>query len=140
MALAFIRVWKFASKNVSSSHRIFLKSQWKVDQIISSERSAEALFVALRAFHRPSGLASSQNVYFCFEPFAGKLDFFLNGFKLSWNTIDGLATVPITSMMETTNRVVLRWRGDPQETPHLPEHFKAWLEISNDDQLDPQRS
>ena len=66
-----------------------------------------------------------------------KQAFFLNGIELSWNIIDGLATVPITSMMEPTNRVELRWRGAPQETPHLPEHFKAWLEISNDSQIDP---
>lgn len=122
---------------MSSPHRISLKSHWKVEQKIPTEHSSESEFLALRAFHRPSGLANSQNVYFCFEPFARKLDFFLNDSKLSWDIIDGLATVPITSMMETTNRVVLRWRGDPQETPHLPEHFKAWLEISNDDQIDP---
>ncbi len=44
----------------------------------------------------------------------------------------GLASVPITGMMEPFNRIELRWRSSPLESPQLPEHFAAWLEISDD--------
>ncbi len=108
-----------------------------MEQRIPSAPSLDAEFLAVRAFHCPTGISRLQHVCFCFEPFEVKQAFFLNGTELSLNIIDGLATVPITSMMEPTNRVELRWRGVPQETPHLPEHFKAWLEISNDSQIDP---
>ena len=128
------------SKNVSSQHRISLKSQWKVEKKELLEHPEQAEFSAFRAFHSPTGVTSLQSVCFCFEPIEPKPVFFLNGFELAWNKMGGLATVPITSMMKPMNRVELRWRGDPQETPHLPEHFKAWLEISNDSALDPEPS
>ena len=56
----------------------------------------------------------------------------INGLSRPLIVIGGLATVPITDMMESINRVELRWRGDPLATPQLPEHFAAWLEISDD--------
>ena len=130
-------MWRLASKNVSSPHRISLRSQWKVEQRSLSNPSGDAEFSAFRAFHCPTGISGIQQVRFCFEPFEVAQTFFLNGIELSWNIIDGLAMVPITSMMEPKNRVELRWCGAPQETPRLPEHFKAWLEISNDSQIDP---
>jgi hypothetical protein len=127
---------------VNSSHRISLTAQWNLEQKLLLEHSEEANFsaaefIAVRKFHLPTGLTRGQRVCFRFQPPGGKVLFFLNGRELSWNTIGGLATVTITSMMEPTNRVELRWRGIPQANPHLPEHFKAWLEISNDEQLDP---
>lgn len=136
MVLASTQVWRIPSKNVSSPHRISLRTHWKVEQRIPSDPSGEAEFLAFRVFHCPTGISRLQHVCFCFEPFEVRQAFFLNGIEIPWNIIDGLATVPITSMMEPKNRVELRWRGTPQETPYLPEHFKAWLEISNDSQID----
>ena len=137
MGPAYTQVLRFESKSVSSSHRISLKSQWKLEQRFHLDRTDQAEFLAVRAFHRPTGISNSQVVCICFEPLGANLEVFFNGFKITWNLIEGLATVPITGMMHSLNRVELRWRGDPQETPQLPEHFKAWLEISNGNQHEP---
>ncbi len=64
------------------------------------------------------------------------MDFSINDIHLPLSIIKGLATVPITGMMESVNRVELKWRGAPSEKPQLPEHFAAWLEISGDSPLD----
>ncbi len=61
------------------------------------------------------------------------IQFLINGLLQPWTMIMGLASVPITGMMESNNRVELRWRSSPLESPQLPEHFAAWLEISDDD-------
>ena len=56
----------------------------------------------------------------------------MNGVPQTLTTIRGLASVRITDMMESINRIELRWQSDSLETPQLPEHFAAWLEISDD--------
>ena len=61
----------------------------------------------------------------------------MNGVPQTLTTIRGLASVPITDMMESINRLELRWQSDSLEPPQLPEHFAAWLEISDDNYLTP---
>ena len=56
----------------------------------------------------------------------------MNGVPQTLTTIRGLASVRITDMMESINRLELRWQSDSLETPQLPEHFAAWLEISDE--------
>ena len=91
---------------------------------------------SVRTFHRPTGVSIKQIIRFCFEPASTDHRFLINGIQQPLSIIKGLATVPITSMMESFNRVELRWRGAPLEKPHLPEHFAAWLEILDDGPLD----
>jgi hypothetical protein len=73
-----------------------------------------------------------QVICFCFEPASTDFHFSINGIQQPLSIIKGLAKVPITGMMESFNRVELRWRGAPSKKPQFPEHFAAWLEISDD--------
>lgn len=122
----------FESRNVNSPHRISLKTNWKVDGRTEQDEPNRMEIFAFRSFHRPTGLSNGQIIRFCLEPVLADLHFLINGFSRPLIVIGGLATVPITDMMESINRVELRWRGDPMTTPQLPEHFAAWLEISDD--------
>ena len=121
----------FASRNVNSLHRISLKTNWKVDAQTEQAEPSRMDILAFRSFHRPTGLSNGQIVRFCLEPALADLHFLINGFSRPLIVIGGLASVPITDLMESINRVELRWRGDPMTTPQLPEHFGAWLEISD---------
>ena len=121
----------FASRNVNSPHRISLNTNWKVDGRTEQDEPNRMEILAFRSFHRPTGLSNGQIVRFCLEPALADLHFLINGFSRPLIVIGGLATVPITDLMESINRVELRWRGDPMTTPQLPEHFAAWLEISD---------
>ena len=117
---------------MNSTHRISLKTHWKVDGRTEQNESNRVEIFAFRSFHRPTGLSNSQVIHFCLEPAPSDLHFLINGLSRPLIVIGGLATVPITDMMESINRVELRWRGDPMATHQLPEHFAAWLEISDD--------
>ena len=122
----------FESRNVNSPHRISLKTNWKVDGRTELGEPNRMEFLACRSFHRPTGLSNSQAIRFCLEPAPADLRVLINGLSRPLMVIGGLATAPITDRMESINRVELRWRGDPLAAPQLPEHFAAWLEISDD--------
>ena len=122
----------FASRNVNSPHRISLKTHWKLDVRTEQDEPNRMEIRACRSFHRPTGLSNSQTIRFCLEPAPADLHVVINGLSRPLVFIGGLATVPITDMMESINCVELRWRGDRLATPQLPEHFAAWLEISDD--------
>ena len=117
---------------MNSTHRISLKTHWKVDGRTEQNESNRVEIFAFRSFHRPTGLSNSQVIHFCLEPAPADLHVVINGLSRPLVFIGGLATVPITDMMESINCVELRWRGDRLATPQLPEHFAAWLEISDD--------
>ncbi len=125
----------FASRNVSRPHRISLTSQWKVDGRLDPNNPSQLEISSVRTFHRPTGVSNKQVICFCFEPASTDHHFLINGIQQPLSIIKGLASVPITGMMESFNRVELRWRGAPLEKPQLPEHFAAWLEISDDSPL-----
>ena len=122
----------FASRNVNSPYRISLSNQWKIDLLVDPEDPKGLVIRSVRSFHRPSGLTAFQVLHFCFEPVPADIHFLINGMRQQVTTIMGLATVPITGMMESINRLELRWRCSPSESPQLPERFAAWLEISDD--------
>ena len=124
-----------ASRNVNSPHRISLKSQWKVDLLQDPEDPNSVVIRSIRSFYRPSGLTTNQVLRFCFEPAMADMQFLINGLNQPWTKNMGLASVPITGMMESINRIELRWRSSPSESPQLPEKFAAWLEISDDSQV-----
>ncbi len=105
---------------------------WKVHGRIELGEPNRMEFLACRSFHRPTGLSNGQVIRFCIEPALADFHVLINGLSRPLMVIGGLATVPITDMMESINRVELRWRGDPMETQQLPEHFAAWLDISDD--------
>jgi hypothetical protein len=129
MDRAFTLASRFTSKNVNKVHRITLKSNWKVDGRLERGATDGMEITATRLFHCPTGISESQELCFCFEPATHDTIFSLNGIQLSLTIIEGLATVPITVMMEAINRVEIRWRGEALETPRVPEYFAAWLEI-----------
>ncbi len=122
----------FASRNVNNPYRISLKTNWKLDAHTDLDAPNRIEIHACRSFHRPTGLSNSQVIRFCLEPTLADLHILINGHSRPWMAVGGLATVAITDMMESINRVELRWRGSPMATPQLPEHFAAWLEISDD--------
>ena len=133
MDRAYTQVSRFTSKNVNKAYRISLKSNWIVEgRVAPNEKPGETngmVFLAKRSFQCPTGLSETQTLRFCFLPASEDTIFFLNGVRKNWTILAGLATVPITDMKESTNRVELHWRGEALETPHVPEHFTAWLEI-----------
>ena len=128
---------RFVSRNVNSPHRISLKTHWQIDGQPEPDDPKRMEIRCLRSFHRPTGLSKSQVVRFCFEPILADICFLMNGVPHTLTTIRGLASVPITDMMESVNRLELRWQSDSLETPQLPEHFAAWLEISDENYLTP---
>ena len=132
MDRAFTLASRFTSKNVNKVHRISLKSNWKVDGRLEPGTTDWMEIAATRSFHFPTGISESQKLCFCFEPATHDTFFSLNGIRLTLTIIEGLATVPITVMIEAINRVEIRWRGEALETPRVPEYFAAWLEISDD--------
>ena len=127
-----IQATNFVSKSVSSFHKISLKSQWKSDAVGEVKSPCKPTVRFYRAFHRPTGLAENQVVRFCFATESVDVQFWLNGSQTPLSVIKGLASVPITSMMEPVNRVEIQWRNDPSTALPLPEHFEAWLEISDE--------
>lgn len=132
MDQAFTLASRFTSKNVSNSHRISLKSNWEVQGQFEPGETKEMEFVAKRAFHSPSGIACDQALHFSFVPTSADAILLVNGTHKAWTIMNGLATVPIRVMIGSINRVEIRWRGQALETPQLPEHFAAWLEISQE--------
>lgn len=136
MDLVFTLVMSFASRNVNRPHRISLNSQWKIDGRLDPNDPSQLEISSVRTFHRPSGVSIKQIIRFCFEPASTDIHFSINDIQQPLSIRKGLATVPITGMMESFNRVELRWRGAPLEKPQLPEHFAAWIEISDDSPLD----
>ena len=128
----FTQAMSSASRNVNSPYRISLNKQWKVDLLVDSVDPNSVVIRSVRSFHRPPGLTTSQFLRFCFDPAPADISFLINGLRQPVTTIMGLATVPITGMMEPINRIELRWRCGPLDSPQLPEHFAAWLEISDD--------
>ena len=133
MNRAFTQASRFTSKNVNKAYRISLKSNWKVEgRVALGETPNETNrmdFLAKRTFQCPTGISETQTLRFCFLPASEDTTFILNGVRQNWTILEGLATVPITIMIESTNRVELRWRGEALVTPQVPEHFTAWLEI-----------
>jgi len=125
---------------VNKAYRISLTSNWKVEgRVAPNEKPNETLgetirmkFLAKRSFQCPTGISKTQVLRFCFLPASEDTIFILNGVQQNWTILEGLATVPITVMIESTNRVELHWRGEALETPQVPEHFTAWLEISDE--------
>ena len=105
---------------------------WKVHGRIELGEPNRMEFLACRSFHRPTGLSNGQVIRFCLEPALADFHVLINGLSRTLIVIGGLATVPITNMLDSINRVELRWSGDPMATPQLFEHFSAWLEISDD--------
>ena len=136
MDRAFSLATRFTSKNVNKAYQISLKSNWKVEgRVVPSETLGETNgmeFLAKRSFQCPTGISETQTLRFCFLPASEDTIFILNGVRQNWTILEGLATVPITVMIESTNRVELHWRGEALETPQVPEHFTAWLEISDE--------
>ena len=136
MDRAYTQASRFTSKNVNKAYRISLKSNWKVEgHIAQNETPGETNrmeFLAKRSFQCPTGLSEKQTLRFGFLPASEDTIFVLNGVRQNWTILEGLATVPITVMIESTNRVELHWRGEALETPQAPEHFTAWLEISDE--------
>ena len=132
MGQAFTLASRFTSKNVNKAHRIALKSNWKIEGRHEPGVTDWMEIVATRLFHCPTGIAKTQELCFCFEPAAQDTIFSLNGVRLALTIVEGLATVPITVMIESVNRVEIRWRGEALESPRAPEKFAAWLEISDE--------
>ncbi len=127
----------FTSRNVSSSHKIFLRTQWSVERSAPSDEPHANGLRATRIFRCPTGLSARQEVRFCFEP-ATDARLNLNDKPQALTIINRLATATITGMMESVNRAEILWRGEPFANIQLPEHFIAWLEISDDSQVESQ--
>lgn len=141
MAREFIQIPTGSRQNVNRPHRIALKTQWQVSTLTDSSDPTSARLCAFRTFHRPTGLAEDQAVQFCFQPAPDDVAFLLNSDFYPFNIANGLASAPITDIMRETNRVEIRWRFNPDnnssiDIPKLPEHFVAWLEISEETALD----
>jgi hypothetical protein len=123
MGLVSIQATSYMSKNVSSPHRISFKSHWKIERTEDLDEVGNSAIRLSRAFHLPSGLSTEQTVLF-----AG-VRLSLNDIPKPLTIIEGLATSTFTGMMQSINRVEIRWRVEPFATLQLPEHFVAWLEI-----------
>ncbi len=74
---------------------------------------------------------------FCFSTAHTDVLLSINDILQALTTIKGLAAATITGMMQPINRVEIRWRSEHFETLQLPEHFAAWLEISDATPVDP---
>ncbi len=120
---------------MNSPHRIALKTQWHISTWTDSADPTVARLCASRTFHRPTGLSKDQAIHFRFQPAHDDVAFLLNGDYYPIIIANGLASAQITDIMRETTRVEIRWRFHPDDAssngiPQLPEHFAAWLEIS----------
>lgn len=100
----------------------------------SSGFAEQNLYCCARHFRKPTGLDDGQVVRIRIRPESCVTTLFLNDENLEVVRMDGLANATITDMMLNSNRIELRWSHDsldPENSrPRLPEHFEAWLEIS----------
>ena len=121
---------------MNKAYRISLTSNWRVEgRVAPNETLGETNgmeFLANRSFQCPTGLSEAQVLRFCFSPPSEDTIFILNGVRQHWTILEGLAAVAITVMIESINRIELHWRGEASETPQVPGHFTAWLEISDE--------
>lgn len=135
MAQACTQVWLFMRGNVNNPYRIFLKSHWQITVVPHAADKNRRCLIAKRVFHQPSGLTNLQVVRFCFKPVG--VQFLIDDDELPINIVNGLASAQITDIIQQTHRVEIRWdlvsaSSSRFDSPTLPEHFEAWLEISED--------
>ncbi len=122
---------------MSSTHRISLKTQWKIEQAGEANELNSHPIRTFRAFHRPTGLDSKQVVRFCFLTDCPDVRLLINDIQCPVRIIKGLATAIITGMMESINHLEIRWRVEHFEALSLSENFAAWLDISDETLVDP---
>ena len=116
---------------MNNFHKIAFRTHWTVEHSALSDGMEGYWTRISRTFHCPTGLLPHQSVRFCFEP-ATDVRFSLNHIPQPLTIIKGLATATITGMMQPNNRLEINWRVEHLEALQLPEHFLAWLEISDE--------